>query len=419
MILLLALSGPSAWAFDSDTQPVDLADTVTLFSNAEYSTGFVPSGSPLQVQFAIEAMGGADVSMQGEADLSWPDALLLQFTGDPGTGLLLLDASLDAVTTVAVDLSDWGYYGEFEIDRRTLGFEGTQFFDPFVLADRVEIVDPGLGTNLITYTYDIFVGVSLTFSADLGTEVRVGFAGEQFAANGVVVSAEDAVSPLTYEPVADYAVDTTYTGDWDAALDVVITPSIEACASVFGCVTVAEFEIPFSILQDSFLQDFPAIEPTFPLPLLRVGIDQADMGEVEVGQIANLQVPIGNDGSLSVYGDAHIEGSTDFSVYPTTFDALPGTEDGLVVTYAPTLEGDATAELVLASNDPGEPDLRIPLTATGVLPDESDVGYDVDETETLKTQSCGCASSGEAPAGALFALGLAVMAFRRRSPPRS
>lgn len=413
-VLFALLTGPAA-AFDSEAQPVDLAQTAQIFTNATFSTGFVPSGSPLQVEFAVEANGGADISMQGQADLSWPEALQLQFTGDPGSGLFLLDASLDAVTTIAIDLSDWGYYGTLEVDRRTLGFEGAQFFDPFLLdgaaEPRVEIVDTGAGTSIINYTYTVFSGVDLRFSADMNTVVTVGFSGAQFEANGAVATTEDAVSVLPYDRVADYDAATTYTGSWDSDLSLVISPSIEACVTFFGCVTVAEFEIPLSLLQDSFLQDFDPIAVIFPLPLLAPGLDQADMGDADVGQIVNLEVPIGNDGSLSVYGDARIEGSADFSVYPSTFDALPGTEDGLVVTFAPTTEGPQTAELVLASNDPGLPEFRIPLSANGVVPD-ADGGQNPDE-QVKTVSSCGCAS-GSASAGGSAALIVAAMLLLRR-----
>jgi MYXO-CTERM domain-containing protein len=422
LILAHSLSG-SAWAFDSEPQPVDLADTAQVFTNANYSTGYVPSGSPLAVQFEIQANGGADVSMQGTSAMSWPDALMLQFTGDPGSGIFMLDASLDAVTTVQVDLSDWGYYGTFEIDRRTLSFDGMTFFDPFALEGsaepRVEIADPGNNTNLITYTYSIFVGLDLTFTADLSTLVTVGFSGEQFQANDAITTTENAVNTVTYEPVGDYLVDTTFTGAWDADLDLVISPAIEACASVFGCFTVVEFDVPITLLADSFVQDFPAVQEIFPLPLIAVGIEQADMGDVEVGEIANLEVPIGNDGSLAVYGTATIEGGSDFSVYPETFDAMPATVDGVVVTYSPTIDGAQAAELVLTSNDPGTPEVRIPLTANGTLPEtDSDVGWDTGEDTVKTTSSCGCASTPDAGAGlaaAMAALGIVRVARRRRA----
>lgn len=415
--LLLAAS-PAAHAFDSERQPVTLADTAQVFTNAEFSTGYVPSGSPLQVQFAVEANGGADVSMDGYADLSWPEALQLTFTGDPGSGLLLLDGSLDAVTTIAIDLSDWGYYGTFEIDRRTLGFEGTRFFDPFVLdgsaEPRVEIVDTGNGTNVISYTYTILTGLDLRFNADMNTEVTVGFEGAQIESNGAIATAEGQVSAVPYTATPDYDADTTYTGSWDADLSLVFTPQIQACASIFGCVTVAEFEIPLSLVQDSFLQDFDTVREVFPMPLIAPGLDQADMGEVEVGQLANLEVPIGNDGNLDVIGQARIEGSADFTVYPSTFDAPAGTEDGVVVTFAPTAEGAQAATLVLTSNDPGQSELRIPLTANGTVT-PTDGGLDISADDPEKVSSCGCSSGSAGSGGLAAALALAFVVGRRRA----
>lgn len=418
-ILALALAAsPAALAFDSEPQPITLADSTEIFSNAEFSTGYVPSGSPLQVQFAIEANGGADVSMDGVADLSWPEALQLAFTGDPGSGLLLLDGSLDATTSVAIDLSDWGYYGTFEIDRRTLGFEGTTLFDPFVLdgsaEPRVEIVDTGNGTNVISYTYTILTGLDLRFTADMATQVTVGFEGAQFEANGAIATAEGQVSTVPYEPAADYTADTTYTGRWDSDLSLVFTPEIQACASLFGCVTVAEFEVPLSLVQQVFDKDFPTVQAVFPMPLIAPGLDQADMGSVEVGQLVNLEVPIGNDGNLDVVGEARIEGSADFTVYPSTFDAPAATEDGVVVTFAPTAEGAQAATLVLTSNDPGQPEVRIPLTANGVVTPADDGGVDISPDDTEKVSSCGC-SSGTAGGGGLAGLmALALVVGRRR-----
>lgn len=126
---MLLLDG-LAWAYESEAQPVRLADEVELFSSAEFTTGRLPADSPVQVEFRVEANGGAGVGMDGEGALTWPDALTLLFTGEPGSGILVLDASLDAVTEVTIDLSDYGYEGTFEIDRRSLAMDAGTFSIP-------------------------------------------------------------------------------------------------------------------------------------------------------------------------------------------------------------------------------------------------------------------------------------------------
>ena len=127
MLILVA----SAYAFESEPVDVLLRDEADLFTNVEVSTGFIPSDSPLQVEFRVEANGGAGVEMEGEGSLWWPEALTLDFTGKPGSGIYLLDASIDAVATVRMDL--WGYTDDFEIDRRSIFMDGATFFDPFVM----------------------------------------------------------------------------------------------------------------------------------------------------------------------------------------------------------------------------------------------------------------------------------------------
>jgi MYXO-CTERM domain-containing protein len=409
----------SAQAFESDPVPVHLQDEAELFTNYEYSTGVLPSGSPVGVEFAIEANGGAAVEMDGEGDLTWPEAVTLAFTGEAGSGIYLLDASLDAVTTVVVDLSDYGYEGEFEIDRRTITMDGATFFDPFVMDgaadDRVEVIDEAAGTELITYSYDIFLGVSLEFTADMTPTFTAGFEGVSWTVNEGSILAEGAPAVLEPTRSADFDVDSTFTARWDATFDLVFTPTLSVCGPIFGCIDIASFDIPVELLTDEFDQDFPSAVYAFPMPMLVPGIDSGDFGTIEPGEIANLQVPLGNQGNLACYGEATIEGDGEFTVYPNQFNALPATTDGLTVTFAPTADGEQTADLVLTSNDPSYPTLVIPLTGNAVTPDDpgSDEAGD-EEIITSKSDSvCGCSSTqAGAPVGALLAA--AVLLSRRR-----
>jgi uncharacterized protein (TIGR03382 family) len=417
MLLLV----PLASAFDSDPTPVTLQDHAELFDNAQFSTGYLPSGSPLAVQFAIEAVGGADVTMDGEGALSWPEALTLEFTGDPGSGIYVLDASLDAVTTVQVDLSEWGYYGEFEIDRRSLTMDGATFFDPFVLdgapQDHVSVTDTAAGTQLIDYSYDIFGGIaSLEFSADMTPTFSAGFEGLQWTNNEGTITQEQEPLPLSFERAAAFDVESVFTAAWNARFDLVFTPTLQVCASFVGCIDVVSFDIPVEIVSDTFQQDFPAQTYTFPLPMLQPGIASGNFGTIEPGDVANLEVPLEDVGDLAVYGEASIEGTGEFTVYPNQFNALPGTTDGVVVTFAPMAEGEQTAQLVLTSNDPGLPDLTIPLVGNAVAPvtdNGDDVGDETDISEDVST--CGCASTGPVFPGVGALAALALLVRRRRA----
>lgn len=415
----MLLIATAALAFDSEPQPVHLEDRTQLFTNAEFTTGAIPADSPLAVQFSLEANGGATVEMDGRGDLSWPDALTLLFTGEVGSGILALDASLDAVTEVIIDLSDYGYEGSFEIDRRSLHMDGNTFFDPFVLdgaaQDRAEIVDKLDATQLIYYSYEVWAGVSLDFEAAMVPVITVGFEGVQWTNNDATIVTENSSAVLASEHVADYIDDSVYTAAWDGDIALIFTPRLSVSAPFIGSIEIASFDIPVSLVKDAFEQDFPAAAYTFPLPILKPGMDNGDFGDVDIGAISTVNVPISNEGSLNLTGTARIEGHGEFTVFPDQFNALPGTADGLVVTFAPTVDGEQTADLVLTSNDPTIPDFVIPLVGNGADPN-SDEGGNADEKISAASSSCGCSSPGTpigTSAAALAMLGLLIRRRRR------
>lgn len=417
---MLTLLAGLAHAFESEPQPVALEDSAELFTSIEYSTGILPSGSPVGVEFALEATGGAGVGMEGEGNLSWPEALSLAFTPESESGSLAVDVSLDVVTNVVVDLTEWAdYYGEFEIDRRGLDFDGGTIFDPFVLdggePDRVELTETTDSTQLIQYSYEIWAGISLNFDAEMTPTLLVGFEGVQWAlGDEAVLDSADTAVQLSPQQVASLDLEGIFTAAWDASLAIVFTPTISVSAPFIDDIEIASFDIPVELATEQFEQDFPPETYSFPLPWLVTGIDSGSFDVVEVGGLANLELPIQNLGDLLLQGSARIEGASDFSVYPESFGALPGEEDGLVVSFAPTVDGEQSATLVLESNDPTMPTLEIALVGNGVDDDETDVGgYAEDEEIKAETSTCGCRSTPAGP-GALLLLLAGALARRRR-----
>lgn len=149
------------------------------------------------------------------------------------------------------------------------------------------------------------------------------------------------------------------------------------------------------------------------MPLLEVGIDEGVFSDIDVGVLATLNVPLENLGHLLLQGTARVEGATDFSVYPDHFSAVPGTTDGLVISFTPSAADEQVATLVLESNDPAQPVVRIPLVGNGVEADD-DGGVAVEQLHG-STTTCGCGTSGGGAVSAFaVALAGAVGARRRR-----
>lgn len=405
----------------SEPQDLRFADEVDVFESVEFTTGRLPDGSPVQVEFRLDSGGGLSAAFEAVSDVSWPDALTQTLTGTPGGGSLsfLTDLRLEAL--VYVDLFDL-YEWQDVVWSDGLYLLDDAAFDPLLLPGssvaEVALGSDGLGIDTIHYDLALFTGVSLGFTLDV-------FPRAEAAVRGVSVATVDPDEPddvlatlTTADGTAIYpvpAVDpgvlslmSTFTAHLSAGLSVVFQPAIAVNTPV-GDFELARFDVPVELLSYEEDRAFPAVTYEHPLPALAVPFASHDFGELEPGDLANVQVPLENVGDLDLEGVVRIEGDPAFTVYPEFFLAGADVEDGVVVTYAPADEGTHTAMLVIESNDPAHPALEIPLRGGAVAP-EVDL---YDENEHVSVDGCGCASPGGV-GGWVGVLAAALIVGRRR-----
>jgi MYXO-CTERM domain-containing protein len=424
---------PTGPVFAFESEPVDLIleDSVELYNNSEFTTGWVPSDSPLQIQFEIESVGGAWIEMEGTGRMGWPDGLTVSLEPIMETGEIVVDASLDAVTSIRFDVA--GYEWESEIDRRGIGVEGAAFFDPFLLSgdipDEVEVTYEGAVNELLSWSFNVFTGVNATFSVDLGPEAATTFHAENWYVDGerLAVAGETVV----VEPLGEgiQPVEVELVGAWNSSLDLVLNPVFEVCVDIIGCWDLVDLDVPVPLAGDDFQQFFPMQTLDFPLPVLFGPEPEIDLGTVYLGQIQNVELPIENMGELDLLGTATMSGSVYYTNYPTTFQAAPGVVDGVVVTFAPQTEGTFEGVLQLASNDPLNPVTEVHFVGTAV--DSTSTGPSTPGTDeeddaegrskadptvvTTEVKGCRCSSTGDSGGVAGLALfGLAGLVLVRR-----
>jgi MYXO-CTERM domain-containing protein len=419
MILLLL---PVALAFESEPQPIVLEDAAELWNNSEYSTGWLPPDSPLQVSFAIESSGGAMVGMEGTGFLSWPDPLVLDLSPDPETGWIIVDAALEAVTAIRFDVT--GFSWEQEIDRRGLQVEGEGLFDPFLLQgaepDIVQVDYTGSETELVNFDVSVFTGVSVNFTTNIGPQASTTFQGLNWWTEDGALAQSGATAQIEPSGDAWQSVETSFVGRWTSALDLVLTP-VFTVETPLGDWELVRIDIPIPLGSDNFEQEFPATVLEFPLPLIAPPTTTYDFGEIEIGSLVNWQMEIGNDGAMDLEGNIGMTGSPYYSSFPSSFLAGPGVGDGVVVTFAPEAEGEFSATLILESNDPMEPIVEILVTGTAI--DSNAQGGDNGDGDGKRAQEqvietevgCGCGTTG-APAwpGLMGLLAGGLVFIRRR-----
>ncbi len=411
-LLALVVSGP-AYAYGTEPQQLMLAEDVALMEGAVYETGYIPSGSPVTVNFALEAEQLASVTMETMAWLEWPEAVTLVWESIPESGWLGLFGELSTAVYLKLDL--WGYEGEWELDRQSIDVRAETTFDPFVLSDSmpdvVTIDEEGTGDTLITYDFTVLEVVDIILDVDLAATMATSMA-------GLLINHDDQVQNLQGETVVLEVPDngyieltSTYVASWDTAMQILIQPGIEVCVDIIGCYEWDDvFDIPVDMGSNAFEDPFFPNEYEFLLPVMTPPDESYDFGEVYVGNLANWNVELLNGGVELLMGEAGITGSEYFAVYPDFVLADADSYDGLVVSFGPQTAGEFTGTLMLATNDPANPTYSIALTGIGI--EDAD-----DNINTIPAEvGCQCSSGGSSapsPWG-IALLGLTSLALIRR-----
>jgi MYXO-CTERM domain-containing protein len=168
-----------------------------------------------------------------------------------------------------------------------------------------------------------------------------------------------------------------------------------------------------------------------PLPAIRVVPTSLSLGEVRVGGTIEQWISIHNDGEADLEVTVAAP-TTPFAVGATSLTIPPHTTQDLALRFEPTAPGDASAVLLLATNDPDDPFVSIDVSGTGMeAPDagiavdagialdagigDASVGGDGGEEYVVMGGACGCRVGGQSPTpSAPIVLGLVALALRWR-----
>lgn len=408
---------------ESERAELLFADTLDLFGFVSVDTGYLPSQSdPISVRFHVTPTGGVVTEMEAASALEWPTAFKHSVEAIPGEGAFGLDTNVEIEFEVHINVASI-YQNSLSLWSENLTLAKQVAFDTLVLPGspeyplQVEVNNTGL-VDPFEYGFDVVPGVAgLDLMVQVYPQLSTTMAGNRIETElGSSMGAQTGEGGFAQldAPAGNPGqvfLESTYFADLTTAFGVVIEPSA-TLDTILGDFELVAFEIPIDVLTDTETRAFPPAVYLHPLPAMDDLEVPTDFGSVDLGDLANLEVPLSNIGVLGLEGTAHIEGGDAFSVYPNYFYASDGQTDGVVVTFAPLEDGEHLATLVITSNDPVAPVLRVPLTGTGYDPVSVD-GPPVDNgnVSAEDVSGCGCASGGSA---GFLAFLPALLAARRR-----
>jgi len=441
-----APGGP--WA--STPAPVTFAGALDLFDAISFDSGWQPAGSAVQVRFEVFLGSGFTCTMDGTALLTWPPPLDLAFDPTPGSGELVMDVGLEVHSLYHFDLGG-GVVWEGELpylpnfDYRFAGVSG---LDPFLLpgASPASATVTDTIPDTLLYMFDLtdalvpIPGIGGGVALYAGGQLDATLSGNDIRVDPEIVTTEgEHVFPAV--PGADPALlrDAIWEGQLLLAGTLTLTPAIyvELLGTIYD---VAAFPIPLPFPAAPLAWALDPWPLDLALPEIEVDAQNVAFAETAPGSMVVEGVPVRNDGDLDLVVTTTVSGGPGLAPAAVAPFVVPAHTIGIAaVVFAPAAPGAVTGTLTIASNDPDEPVITVPVYATGADLPASDAGPlpasdggapdaggpDAGPADDAQPGGCGCrcsvaaprASAAVAPFHAMLAVLALLVALRRRRRP--
>lgn len=356
--------------------PIAFAYREALPGKFDLDTGWVPDGSPVQVRFHTAFVGHTNLTARGELQGSWPEPMQLEALGTPGGGTLESDYGVQLLAHVRLHLDtgpqtfDWEGRIPYipQIDFRATA---RQTFDPWGFAGvhahavtaRQRIADVALTDSIIRIP-GISGGLNFDAQAVLDTDwqasqISFGLDADPITAAHLRTLGVFRGGPwVEFQPVLEGAL--AY------SVELHVFPSLYV--SLLGrrwMLMLADIPLRFG----PFSHDIRTEPSLARLDLPDIGAETTtlDFGSVTLGESSEQTLYVTNSGPL----DGRVLSGEDAS--PFALDVRPSTltprsRIGVPVSFRPVTRGPIERTVVLITNDPDTPRLRIRVLGSGVAP---------------------------------------------------
>lgn len=188
--LLGVLAAPvSAWAGPVESDRFDNSKQVMLadFNDIAFNTGWIPSGSPVQMKIDVAAANTLAVSMFGTAEYDWGSEQL-RFEGDPSGGDFRYDVGVLLHAEVLVDVVGFQWQSDL-LGPYDLLIDDDAEFTPYLLngsTDAPVIVEDsttGVTVASVPLVPDILIA-SGNLDIDVSFDVSASLSGKSIRASG-------------------------------------------------------------------------------------------------------------------------------------------------------------------------------------------------------------------------------------------
>ncbi len=423
MRTLFLLMMPSvAFAFDSVNENLEFEASQELFRGDDAAAYFPSADSTLAIKFSADTRTEIQLNIAATSQLNWPDAMGHTLTGKTtgGSGNYIVESTLAA----DIHVNAFGQVIDVPVWSESFSWTAQHVFDGLLLPeDAVSEAWLTMSSTAhffqIDTEFELTEGVVLTFGLDGSPTGFARVTGESIVANGesATVGGSAVVLGMNDRNRGDYTVDAVWNGQVNSEWGAQLVPYVRVDVDNFGSVQIPLYTFDWDLGTDSQPIVSRVVEVEHGIPAIDT-FTVLDLGDVDVGDVAERDFDIDNLGAMTLTGSAALQGDAVFDVLDRSFSANADGTTSVTVSFEPTEEGDFEGTLILRSNDPAEPTVEVPVigTAVAVIPDTPEVDPGAGD-EFSRIRGCGCSSTTSmtgAPTAA-FTLGLlALLGLRRR-----
>ncbi len=425
------------------TAPIHFQHREGLPVEFNFDTGWVPSGSPVQVRIEAVLAGSTEVSLDGTLVGAWPVPMSLAAEPTTGGGSISVDYGIVFRARARLDL---------DVGVAPIRWEGNLPYLPMIdfRAMSASAFEPWAWSRVATtggtmrqHIADIPItdaivripGISGGFSLDARGEVEAGYRSTRITFGGQADPLTQAIRRtqavfmagafVEYAPVLEGVLDYT--------IGVRLYPGLYVSLAGRRW-TIGLPEVPINIGPVPRGLRFDPSLARLGLPDIQSEVAMVDFGDVLLGRAEEREISLRNVGEgdgrmLAVAGDGPFRS-------PSSARSLPvRSRSVVVVTFTPVRPGSADGTVVVTTNDPDNPRVRVAVHGVGVAPMESiDAGSGLptpsdageppvdggaaEMLTALDDGGCGCAVPGRSRntgGGMAALLGIGVWGAARRS----
>ena len=416
MIIGLLLS--SAWADIevSDSLGMAFESTTPVLSASSLDSGWVPSSGAIQIRLQVNLEQEATVAANANSTLTWntniPSELSMSTQGIPNSGLFTINGLMDVLISLRFSLMQFEWEGDFF--ERSIPLLGETIYNPMTWESPIEVTPEGDGTEVLDYSQSLLTILTGSLTGELRPNCNASLTEQYLDVNGDRVSSIDGTFSFNSRVGdASLQVPLSYQTEVYSNCSIQLIPSVSVSGPIIGTnsLEITQIDLP-SVEQTTPINLVP---PTMEFPLASISLSEPSLSleSVEAGNTQNLELVLSNLGDDSLEGTLElVDDSGSFQLFGSDFSIASQQNSSVVISFEGAENNQYyEALLVVQSNDPSQPVIQVPISAT-TNPEASTDNEDTNDVNGLDDDDkSGCSNVGNAS----IWLGIfSILSVRRR-----